>query len=156
MTTYKKCEHLPRGSHRTLTIVAAVFIGAGCIASGVSADGFFLRKSEHPGSSGEDHRNGFLSRGACGVGQSVSACRGQALSWDIDTGRSRTRSTDAAGPRGSYSGTSTRDRNSHTKKGIYTGSNDQSRSVTKSYDQVNGRSRSVTCINANGSVVPCP
>ncbi|MEL6569414.1 MAG: hypothetical protein AAFQ22_13435 [Pseudomonadota bacterium] len=137
------------------------------------------------GIASDDNGNGLAGFGRCANGTTASACRGGTATWQDDGSLSRTlksggsgengsftsqrflersadgvwggsRSTEASGTSGSYSGAATLDDGTYNRDGTYTGNEGQAASVDSTYERGSGGSRTVTCIDASGAVVNCP
>ena len=115
--------------------------GAGCRGGSVTwnDDGSFARN---------------LGTEASGENGSLSARRW--LSWDDENGLAGARSVDVEGDERSYTGTASLEDGTYNRDGAYTGDEGQSFTVDSTYQKGTGGSRTVTCIDASGAVVPCP
>jgi len=136
------------------------------------------------GFSGDGQGNGIARRGGCVAGQSASGCRGGAASWnsdgsfsgqsgagfigdngvfrgsralerDADGNLTGTRSTDASGQRGAFSGDSSLNEGTYTYDAAYSGNDGQSANVNGNWAFGSGGSRAVTCVDSTGAVVDC-
>lgn len=137
------------------------------------------------GLASDGNGNGMAGFGKCANSTAGAACRSGAATWQDDGSLSRTlrsegsgqhgsfgserllersadgawtgsRTTEAAGTSGSYSGSSTLNDGTYNRDGTYTGDEGQSASVDSMYERGSGGSRTVTCIDATGAIVDCP
>lgn len=134
---------------------------------------------------GDGQGNGVARSGGCASNVNAAGCSGRAAAWGSDgtfrggagteiTGEDRffsgnrslerdadgnwsgTRGVDAAGLNGSYSGDSNFADGAYSRGATYSGTEGQSATVEGAYELGSGGSRSVTCIDASGTVVTCP
>lgn len=134
---------------------------------------------------GDGQGNGAARRGGCATNANATGCTGAAATWgsdgtfsgaagteitaengylsgnrtldrDAEGNWSGTRALDAAGENGSYSGAANFEEGAYTRGATYSGAEGQSATVEGSYEVGSGGSRTVTCIDASGTVVNCP
>lgn len=129
--------------------------------------------------------NGAAGARGCAANANAAGCSGRAATWssdgsfsgvagteitgengfvsgrrnlerDADGNWSGASALDAAGQNGSYSGNATLDEGNYSREATYSGADGQSATVAGDYQAGSGGSRSVTCIDASGTVVDCP
>jgi hypothetical protein len=134
---------------------------------------------------GDGQGNGAAGARGCAANANAAGCSGRAATWasdgsfsgvagteitgengfvsgrrnlerDADGNWSGASALDASGQNGSYSGNATLDDGTYSRGATYSGVEGQSATVEGEYQAGSGGSRSVTCIDASGTVVDCP
>ena len=152
--------------------------------SGIISNGEGQGATQHSRFATDGQGNGVAGEGGCVETLVFGGCKGRSATWaeggsvsgqagaefsgedgslssrrtfarDAEGNLTASRSTDAAGENGSYTGDATLEDQTYNRYGAYSGDEGQSATVEGNWVFGSGGSRAVTCTDSTGAVVDC-